>query len=272
MNIGKNKIRNILNKREGSEHKGNFGHVLLVAGSEGMTGAAILSAKGAFRSGAGLVYMYVPRSIFQVIQISVPEAICIDRAEKISLERYDSVVFGPGLGVSEEVRDMLSWLLAEFDGPMVIDADGLNVIAAYDMYSEIEASKAQLIYTPHEGEAARHIETAGKTRMERAKLLSDRLIGVSVLKGAGTIVTDGNEMWVNTTGNPGMATAGSGDVLSGILGSFCGQGYNTLDAAVCGVFIHGLAGDIAAEKGQWGIMASDFADATQQAIKLVIGE
>lgn len=272
MNIEMDKVRSILKKREGSEHKGNFGHVLLVAGSEGMTGAAILSAKGAFRSGAGLVYMYVPRSIFQVIQISVPEAICIDRAEKISLERYDAVVFGPGLGVSESGRDMLRWLLKEFEGPMVIDADGLNIIAAYDMYSEIELSMAKIIYTPHEGEAARHIETAGKTRIERAMLLSDKLKGVSVLKGAGTIVTDGNEMWVNTTGNPGMATAGSGDVLSGIVGSLCGQGYDILDAAVCSVFIHGLAGDIAAERGQWGIMASDFADETQSAIKKIMGE
>lgn len=272
MVIDKSYVSGILKKRQKDIHKGDAGHILIVAGSRGMTGAAVLSALGAFRAGAGLVYMYVPEEIFTVLQIRVPEVICLSRKEKISYDRYEAIVFGPGLGRSEEIRDILSDILSSYKGRLVIDADGLNVVADYEMHDEIRASEASVIFTPHEGEASRHIG-AGGDRMERARLLSEKLKGVSVLKGSGTIVTDGKRFMVNTTGNPGMAKAGSGDVLSGICGALAGQGYDTFDAAACGVYIHGLAGDMAAaDRGQWGIMATDLADCTSRALKYIIGE
>lgn len=272
MDINREYAAGVLRRRNPEMHKGDAGHILIAAGSTGMTGAAVLSALGAFRAGAGLVYMYVPSEIFHILQIRVPEVICLDRKEKTDYGRYEAVVFGPGLRTGEDTRDLLSDILADYKGSLLIDADGLNVIAKYDMYDEIEASSASIVYTPHEGEASRHVGGEG-SRIERAERLTGKLRGVTVLKGSRTIVADGERMMFNTSGNPGMAKAGSGDVLSGIAGALLGQGYDPFEAAACSVYIHGLAGDMAAsERGQWGIMATDIADKASEAIKYIIGE
>lgn len=272
MDINREYAAGVLRRRNPEMHKGDAGHILIAAGSAGMTGAAVLSALGAFRAGAGLVYMYVPSEIFHILQIRVPEVICLDRKEKTDYGRYEAVVFGPGLRTGEDTRDLLSDILADYKGSLLIDADGLNVIAKYDMYDEIESSSASIVYTPHEGEASRHVGGEG-SRIERAERLTGKLRGVTVLKGSRTIVADGERMMFNTSGNPGMAKAGSGDVLSGIAGALLGQGYDPFEAAACSVYIHGLAGDMAAsERGQWGIMATDIADKASEAIKYIIGE
>lgn len=272
MDINREYTAGVLRRRNPEMHKGDAGHILIAAGSAGMTGAAVLSALGAFRAGAGLVYMYVPSEIFHILQIRVPEVICLDRKEKTDYGRYEAIVFGPGLRTGEDTRDLLSDILADYKGSLLIDADGLNVIAKYDMYDEIESSSASIVYTPHEGEASRHVGGEG-SRIERAERLTGKLRGVTVLKGSRTIVADGERMMFNTSGNPGMAKAGSGDVLSGIAGALLGQGYDPFEAAACSVYIHGLAGDMAAsERGQWGIMATDIADKASEAIKYIIGE
>lgn len=271
--IDKDYAKSILKKRDKDIHKGDAGHLLIIAGSAGMTGAAVLCAKSAFRSGAGLVYMYVPSEIFPILQISVPEAICLRRNEEVSYDNYEAIVIGPGLGKSRETADLLSDVLSCYNGKIVIDADALNVIAMYDMYEELEKTKAEIICTPHGGEAARHLKNSSGERKEYAEKLAKLFKGIAVLKGNKTVVSNGEKTLVNTTGNPGMATAGSGDVLAGIIGALAAQGYDGLNAASCGVYIHGLAGDMAADiNGQWGLMASDIANSASKAIKDIIGE
>ncbi len=270
--ITKEYVNSILKKRTQDMHKGQCGRVLIIAGSKTMTGAAVLCAKGAFRSGAGLVYASLPLEIFSVMQISVPEAICVVRNCESDLSIYDAIAVGPGIGSDKTNIDIIRRLLAEFKKTLVIDADGLNIIASANLFEEMKRSKADIVITPHMGEAARLLGDNLDKREIIASRLSYLTGATAVLKGAGTIVThDGEALYTNTTGNPGMATAGAGDTLTGIITSLAAQGYNSFEAASCGVYIHGLAGDLAAnDMGQWGIMASDIAEFTPLAIKNII--
>ncbi len=271
--ITKEYVKNILRERPQDMHKGQCGRVLIIAGSKTMTGAAVLCAKGAFRSGAGLVYASLPVEIFLIMQVSVPEAICIMRSRETDLSLYDAIAIGPGIGNDKANADIIKRLLAEYTKTLVIDADGLNIIASANLFEEMKASDADIVITPHMGEAARLLGNKSCEREEIACNLSSLTGATTVLKGADTIVTsDGEILYTNTTGNPGMATAGSGDTLTGIIASLAAQGYSGFEAASCGVYIHGLAGDMAAsEMGQWGIMASDIAEFTPGAIKKTIG-
>ena len=239
-----------------------------------MTGAAVLCARGAFRSGAGLVYVSLPAEVFPVLQISVPEAICILRSPETDFSMYDAVAVGPGIGVDEENTQIIRKILKEYKKTVVIDADGLNTAAAADLFEDMRASEADIVITPHMGEAARLLDTMPQERWEIADKLSQLTGATAVLKGAGTIVASaGEKSYTNTTGNPGMATAGSGDTLTGIIASLAAQGYSGFEAAACGVYIHGLAGDMAAQTiGQWGITASDIAQYTSAAIKDIVGQ
>ena len=272
-----------LKARAVDAHKGDFGKVCIIAGSMGMSGAAALAGRSALRAGAGLVRVATPKSVLPVVASIEPSFTTIalpeDSAGRISakaintilnaVNENDAVAFGPGIGVSSELQSVLQSLLEQKQVRLIIDADGLNNLAKIkDWPSKL---KAKLILTPHPGEMKRlwsalFREQLPGDRQEQAVQLAQRTNCIVALKGAGTVVTDGEKVYVNKTGNPGMATAGAGDVLTGAIAALMGQGLNNFDATVLGVHIHGLAGDIAAEKiGQVSLMATDIIDALGEA-------
>jgi len=273
-------IKSQLGTRGQNTHKGDYGKILLVAGSIGMAGAAILAGRSAYSSGAGLVTCAVPSQLFPIMQISLPEATCILRKSgKIDYGHYDAIILGPGLGISKENATLIEEILKTYTGPLVIDADGLNCIEKYDLYQALLDTKAQVVLTPHPGEAKRLLGvTEIEDRESFAVALAQTFRSTAVLKGAGTIVSgihpDGQPIiFKNPTGNPGMATAGSGDVLAGIIGAFLAKGLKPIDAASAGVYIHGAAGDAAAsELGETGMIASDICRHIPYAIKNIIGK
>lgn len=289
--ITDNYIKTVIKPRDKAAHKGNCGRVLIMAGGAGMTGAAIFSARAALRSGAGLVYLCTAPGNFPVLQTAVPEAICTEwepvlehlfgRSE--DAWHYDAIAFGPGMGTSENSRKMLRAVLMNGESTLVIDADGLNCLSAdKELRALVRSYQGEVIITPHVGEARRLLAAAQmedrKERPEMVSALAEICDGIAVLKGAGTLVcrksaeTGSPEIWINPTGNPGMATAGSGDVLTGVIASLAGQGLAPLDAARAGVYLHGRAGDLAAaEKGEYGLIASDIAEALPYALKEVNG-
>jgi len=272
-----------LRPRAVDAHKGDFGKVCIIAGSMGMSGAAALAGRSALRAGAGLVRVATPKSVLPVVASIEPSfttiALAEDSAGRISAKAINSILnavsendalaFGPGIGVSSELQSVLQSLLEQKQVRLIIDADGLNNLTRIkDWPAKL---KAKLILTPHPGEMKRlwsgvFREELPGDRKEQAAQLAQRTNCIVALKGAGTVVTDGEKVYVNKTGNPGMATAGAGDVLTGAIAALMGQGLNNFDATVLGVYIHGLAGDIAAEKiGQVSLMATDIIDALGEA-------
>ena len=276
-------VENIIIDRPYDMHKGQAGRVLIIAGSKGMAGAAVLATRGALYSGAGLVKVSVPDELFNILQISVPEAMCIDRVEaaKADLSVYDAICIGPGLGVSEESMKLIYRVMTEYTGPLVIDADGINCLCKYGGLVEIKSRDDVTVFTPHPGEATRMLDAFGLKscrelgREKAVTELAAKTGAIVLLKGAPTLICDGTadnlEIRENPTGNPGMATGGSGDVLSGMITSLLAQ--KQLDAApgkrVCSAaFLHGLAGDIAAENiGEYGMTSADIADAVASAFQ-----
>ncbi|HWQ78335.1 MAG TPA: NAD(P)H-hydrate dehydratase [Anaerovoracaceae bacterium] len=268
-------VNTFIKERERDIHKGDCGKVLILAGSKGMAGAAVLCARAALRTGAGLVRVAVPEELFPILQIGVPEATCITRERVFEdLTQYSAIAIGPGLGDEVKNGALIRKILNETDKPVVIDADGLNLLR-----NDLEAMKkarAKLIITPHPGEAARLLDQKAaeinRDRLGSARGLASATGAVTVLKGAGSIVaTPEGKTYINTTGNPGMATGGSGDVLTGVIASLAGQGLEPEAAAAAGVFLHGLAGDMASEQtGEYGLIASDIANLVALAIKSIL--
>jgi ADP-dependent NAD(P)H-hydrate dehydratase len=266
-------------------HKGTFGKVCIVAGSVGMTGAAALGGRAALRSGAGLVRVATARSALPVVAALEPCYTTIplaeDSAGRVSakaintllnaVEDNDAMAFGPGMGITNGLRQIVETLLQQQDLRLLIDGDGLTNLSKLKDWPA--RCKAQVILTPHPGEMKRlwsgmFREPLPEDRQEQAGLLAQATRAVVVLKGAGTVVTDGSRVYVNTTGNPGMGTGGSGDCLTGIITALMGQGPSNFDATVLGVYIHGLAGDIAADRlGQISLTATDIIDALPEAFK-----
>lgn len=240
--------------------KGDFGHVLVIGGDYGMGGAVRMAAEAALRVGAGLVSAATHPEQAAIVSSARPEIMChgIEKAAALSplLEKCSVVVLGPGLGKSKWSRALFEMVL-EYDLPTVLDADALNLL------SEAPQMKHHWILTPHPGEAARLLQQDLKTvqmdRIESANALVNRFGGVVVLKGAGTIVQQENTLPVICSlGNPGMATAGMGDVLSGVIGGLLAQHFSLLQAAKIGVLLHALAGDEAAKiHGERGLIATD---------------
>ncbi|WP_037372483.1 NAD(P)H-hydrate dehydratase, partial [Anaerovorax odorimutans] len=274
--ITKESVNTFIKKRKKEIHKGNLGHVLIMAGSKGMTGAAILSARGALRAGAGLVTVAIDEELFPIVQVGIPEAICISRENlKDNLAKYDAVAAGPGLGDDEKNVNLIKTILKEHKGVFVLDADGLNIFSRMNIVGTLKESKAKLIITPHPGEASRLLGKStvkiNEDRLASAIELTEVTGAVAVLKGAGTVVaTPEGKTYINITGNPGMATGGSGDVLTGVIAALGGQGLDPEVAAKVGVFLHGMAGDMAAESiGEYGLIASDIANMISYAIKEV---
>lgn len=262
----------ILPDRDENAHKGDFGKILLLCGSRGYTGAAALAAVGALRSGAGLVYLGVPESIYAIEAVKLTEAIVLplpDEGGKLGaaalpeilalLPKMDAVLIGCGLGQSEGTRAVVRRVLECFEGPVVVDADGINVLAKHkDILRE---RHYPTILTPHAGEFAR---LGGGDPVTFAKDTDCILL----LKGHRTVITDGEQIYVNQTGNPGMAVGGSGDVLAGIIVSLIGQGIEPLTAAACGAWLHGAAGDICEKEiGQYGMLPTDMVKVLPRLLK-----
>ena len=277
--LNRDQLMSILPDREKAAHKGDFGRILLLCGSRGYTGAAYLSAMGALRSGAGLVFLGVPESIYAIEAVKLNEAIVFplpDEGGRISIKaipeilerlpRMDAVVIGPGLGQSADVLVVVKAVLQNASCPVVLDADGINVMAEHkDILRE---RTGVTILTPHGGEFARLGGSSAGDRVLQSGAMARDLGCIVLLKGARTVITDGETTYINPTGNPGMAVGGSGDVLAGIIGSFLGQGIGPLEAAACGAYVHGEAGDLCARQlGQYGMLPTDMLNVLPRLLK-----
>jgi ADP-dependent NAD(P)H-hydrate dehydratase len=268
-------------------HKGDYGKVCIVAGSVGMSGAAALAGRAALRAGAGLVRVATAKSALPIVASIEPSyttmPLAEDSAGRISAKAVnaildavsdnDAMAFGPGVGTSVGLRTVAQRLIEQEQLRLVIDGDGLNNLS--QLKSWPTKLKADVVLTPHPGEMKRlwsglFREPLPAERHQQAVQLAQQTKTIVALKGAGTVVTDGERLYVNKTGNPGMATAGSGDVLTGAITALIGQGLSNFDAAVLGVYIHGLAGDIAAGRlGQISLMATDILEALSDAFNKV---
>ncbi len=275
--ITKSLVASILKKRQKFDHKGTYGHALLMVGSFGKMGAAILATKACLRSGAGLVTTHAPKCGYTILQISCPEAMAsIDQSNNyISklpiLTAYKAIGIGCGIDQKQETKTALFDLLTKATQPLVLDADALNLLAANP--EQLTNIPPNSILTPHPKEFERLF---GKTTNNFAKnelqlVKAKELNCIILLKGANTcIATPQGDCYFNTTGNPGMATGGSGDVLTGILTGLLAQGYTTKEATILGVYLHGLAGDLATETlGQESMIAGDLVDYLGKAFKLL---
>ncbi|GAB4340558.1 MAG: bifunctional ADP-dependent NAD(P)H-hydrate dehydratase/NAD(P)H-hydrate epimerase [Flammeovirgaceae bacterium] len=268
-----NTIKKIIKKRKKFSHKGSFGHVLLMGGSYGKMGAIVLATKAALRAGVGLATAYVPRCGYNILQSTVPEAMCLTDSyenhisETPDVERFDAVAVGIGMDILSKPWHALSELLQISHRPLVIDADAINLMSIHPEL--IDKLPENSILTPHPKEFERLIG-ATANHFERLKLLKTFSMThkvIVVLKGAhSAIALPNGNIHFNSTGNPGMATAGSGDVLTGIIVALLGQGYSPSEAAILGVYLHGLAGDIAAKQhSQPSMLATDITDAIGKA-------
>lgn len=282
------RVKNLpkLISRKKNTHKGSYGRVLVLAGSPGMTGAAYLCCKAALRSGSGIVTLGIPESLNFVMETKLtcvmthplPETKALTlsnrgREEILKLcERHDVVALGPGLSQQPETKKLILWLIKTIDRSIVIDADGINALT--DKLHILYNIKKNVVLTPHPGEMSRliNLDSAKDVQKKRLNIATQfvksihKQLGkgkdfILVLKGDKTIVADYDKVYINRTGNPGMATAGAGDVLTGIIVSLIGQGFNVFDASQLGVHIHGLAGDMASKKkGEVSMIASDILD------------
>ena len=274
-----NAVLSILPDRDENAHKGNFGKILLLCGSRGYTGAAYLAAMGALRSGAGLIFLGVPESIYAIEAVKLNEPVVFplpDEAGKLSeaaipeilerLPKMDAVLIGPGLGQSEGTFKVVKAVLENAACPVVLDADGINVICGHK--DILRGRTNPTILTPHDGEFARLGGIIGDDRSAAAVEMARELGCILLLKGHRTVITDGETIYINHTGNPGMAVGGSGDVLAGIIVSLLGQGIDPLKAAACAAWLHGAAGDLCADEiGQYGMIPGDMVAALPRLLK-----
>ena len=269
-----------LPRRPRTAHKGDFGKIFILAGSEGYTGAPVLAARAALRAGAGLVYLGVPRDIYPIVAVKCDEAMPFPLAEDYTaiLERArgcDAAVIGPGLGRAPETERLILSLLADLEVPVVLDADGINALAEH--IDVLDRRTAPTVLTPHEGEFSRLTGCALpiKDRLSAARDFAGDHGCILVLKGHGTVTAapDGSA-WINATGNPGMAKGGSGDVLAGMTAALLGQKHlrgerdNTAELAAAAVCFHGLAGDLCARNlGEYAMLPSDLIEALPQVLR-----
>mgnify|MGYP004476720781 CR=1 FL=1 len=272
-------IARLLPKRDENAHKGDFGRVLLLCGSRGYTGAAYFAAMGALRTGAGLVYLGVPESIYAIEAVKLNEPMVFPLPEQggrlseaavpeilEKLPRMDAVLIGPGLGLGQGSFAVLKAVLTHAACPVVVDADGITLLVPH--MDILRGREAPTILTPHDGEFTRLFGPVGEDRMASARAAALESRGIMLLKGHRTCVTDGIREYRNTTGNPGMAVGGSGDVLAGVLVSLLGQGLEPLEAAACAAWLHGKAGDLCAgELGEYGMLPTDLLDFLPRLLK-----
>lgn len=255
--------------RNADSHKGDYGKILLICGSKGYTGAVALAAMGSLRCGAGLVFVGVPESIYAIEAVKLTEPIVLplpDRnghlapnaSQTISelMKDKNAVLIGPGIGRSEGALRAVETVLTGFEGPVVVDADGINVLQTHK--DILRGRTFPTILTPHTGEFLRLYDLPCTDRVKDCMRMAKDLGVIVVLKGHNTVISDGEVCYVNPTGNPGMAVGGSGDVLAGMITALLGLGLNPVDAAACGTWLHGAAGDLCAQQlGQYGMLPSD---------------
>jgi NAD(P)H-hydrate epimerase len=275
--VKKEDITSFIPERNKFAHKGDFGHALLIAGSRGKMGAAVLAARACLRSGAGLLTAHIPACGETIMQISFPEAMveCDKESTFVSETResgkYQAIGIGPGIGLHREIAGVLSHLFEIRDKPLVIDADAINCLSQDKEL--LKALPPNSILTPHPKEFDRLAGSSADayTRLQKAIALASELKSYIVLKGAYTaICTPLGECFFNSTGNPGMATAGSGDVLTGVILGLLAQSYPPFRAALAGVYLHGLAGDMAAaQKSEQSVIASDIIENLGAAFKKI---
>ena len=272
-------VLSILHDRDPYAHKGDFGKILLLCGSRGYTGAAALAAMGALRSGAGLVYLGVPESIYAIEAVKLTEPVVFplpDEDGKLGLlavneiqellPKMDAILIGPGLGQSMGTLAVLKTVLREFNGPVVVDADGINLLARHKHL--LRGRTAATVLTPHDGEFIRLAGELGSDRLTAAAELARELSVILVLKGHETLITNGITAYRNRTGNPGMAVGGCGDVLAGMIVSLLGQGIEPMEATAAAVWLHGAAGDACAQAmGQYGMLPSDMLEVLPRLMK-----
>ena len=281
------KCKSIIKERPTDTHKGSYGHTLIIAGSTGKTGAAALCAHSAVRSGSGLVTVGVPKSIIPSIDKKIMEAMSVGLEDKgkglltedslnhsySALDSKTSLAIGPGISVNHKTEKFLLSLLKQSQIPVVADADAINIIAKNKEF--LKELKVPIILTPHPGEMARLVETTSKeiqkNRIEYARSFAANYKCYVVLKGARSVIaTPDGHIFINPTGNPGMSSGGMGDILTGVISALISQKYNPEEACLLGTFIHGLSGDIVAEKtGCSGITATDVANSIPEALKQV---
>lgn len=278
-------LRPLFKRRRRSSHKGDYGHALVIGGSRRFTGAASLCARAALRCGAGLVTVLAPRSLQSAIACDTPELMVMPGAENdegaLAAENLDwivqhagefsAVALGPGLTVCEDTRDLLAGVLRNIRVPLLLDADAINLCSTYP--GLLSAVKAPLVLTPHPGECGRLLEITAddvqRDRLAAASAVVAKTGATVVLKGAGSLIAaSGQTTQVNLNGNPGMATGGSGDVLTGIIGGLLAQGFNPFDACRAGVYLHGRAGDYAAwRRCQASVLAGDLIEEIPYALR-----
>ena len=272
-------VLHILPDRNPWAHKGNFGRILLLCGSRGFTGAAALACRGALRTGAGLVFLGVPESIYAIEAVKLDEPVVFplpDEGGKLSdeavpevlarLSGMDAVLIGPGLGQSDGTLAVLKAVMASFPGPVVVDADGINLLGQHK--DILRGRTGTTILTPHDGEFLRFGGKITDDRVESAVQFAKEFGCILLLKGHRTLVTDGTQCFQNTTGNPGMAVGGCGDVLAGMIVSLLGQGLKPMEAAACGAWLHGAAGDLCAEQfGQYAMLPTDMLEFLPRLLK-----
>lgn len=258
-------VAQLVKLRDTDSHKGNYGHALIIAGSHGKIGAAILASKSCLRSGVGLLTSHVPHCGYYPMQTSVPEGMCLSDAHERfvtklpEIIKYDAIGVGPGLGKEAETTALLKSLLKLAKHPIVLDADAINILS--ENKDELINLPKNSILTPHIKEFQRLVGAWDtlEERFEKQLQFANRYDCIVVLKDAKTCICSPNgQLFINTTGNAGMATGGSGDVLTGIVTGLAAQGYQPLHAAIIGVYFHGKAGDQAAlNKGMSALIASD---------------
>lgn len=273
------RVRKVLPRRSPNGHKGDYGRILLLCGSCGYTGAAALSAMGALRSGAGLVYLGVPESIYAIEATKLNEPIVFPLPEENGmfsekaiekilpmLAKMDAVLIGPGMGCGDGTFAVVKAVLKEFSGPVVLDADGINVLSGH--IDVLRGRTGPTILTPHLGEFQRLGAELTADKIASAEKFATQTGVILLLKGHRTVISDGKMTYRNQTGNPGMAVGGSGDVLAGMIAALVGQKIPPLEATACAAWLHGKAGDICAGKlGQYGMLPTDMLQVLPRLLK-----
>lgn len=279
-NTSRELVDRLLPVREREAHKGDFGRILLLCGSTGMTGAAALAARAALRSGAGLIYLGVPERVYPILAVKLDEPMVFPLPDNGAgqlarqaipeilerLKNSNACLIGPGLGRSPEIWEIVESVLENASCPVILDADGLNAAAGH--IDKMRGAGCPLLLTPHEGEFIRLGGDLALGRENAAIRLAEESGAIVLLKGHTTLVTDGHTLYRNRTGNPGMAAGGSGDVLAGLLASLLGQGLAPLEAAAAAAWLHGSAGDAAAfERGEYGLTPGDIIEVLPRLLK-----
>jgi NAD(P)H-hydrate epimerase len=269
----KNIVSSLLNPRAANTHKGSYGHCLIIAGSIGKMGAAVIAAKACLRSGVGLLTVNIPQKERTILQVAIPEAMLMMREDKaLDMVAFSAIAIGPGIGITPSNKKLLAQIIIKTTQPLLLDADALNIIASNKKL--LSLLKNGTIITPHPKEFDRLFgeHQNQNERIKTAQIKAKQYNIVIVLKDYHTTIANATEAYINTTGNAGLAKGGSGDALTGIIIAFLAQGYAAFDAARLGVYIHGIAADIALDQQSMeSMLITDVIDCLGKAFKQISG-